>query len=190
MNWLWIALAAAAVAASGKNQNQKHQWEHLPSFNGVCEVQSALPGRLRLRMPSVSNHPDTAAEMKKQLESTGAVTYVECNSITGSVLVRYDPKQVEAAVVEGAVIKLMNCDQAIRTQGPSRMEEGMKTLYHAVDQNLRDLTGGFADLRMVAGSAMVIAALRQGITGGFGLPGAVTLLWWASGLFGRGMGHE
>jgi len=45
------------------------------------------------------------------------------------------------------------------------------------------------DGRMLAGSALVAAALRGMVVSGAALPGAMTLLWWASNIF-RGRGHE
>ena len=42
----WLALAAGAAAALPKKQ--EHNLMKLPSFRGVAEVRSSLPGRMRL----------------------------------------------------------------------------------------------------------------------------------------------
>ena len=90
----WLALAAGAAAALPKKQ--QHNLMKLPSFRGVAEVRASLPGRMRLYMPAVSQQPELAAQMKVQLEGTGAVHQVTMQPLTGSVLILYDESQVQA----------------------------------------------------------------------------------------------
>ena len=108
---LWLALAAGAAAALPKKQ--QHNQMKLPSFRGVAEVRASLPGRIRLYMPAVSQQPELAAQMKAQLEGTGAVHQVTMQPLTGSVLILYDESQVQAPVVLGAAMKLMGLDDQV-----------------------------------------------------------------------------
>ena len=123
--------------------------------------------------------------MKKQMEATGSVRQVEINPVTGSVLFLYDEAQVEPAVMEGAAIRLMGLDREIEKQPVSRVEKGIRSLTESISYAVMEMTGGWMDLRMLAGTAMTVAAFRGIFAGSAGMPGAVTLLWWASGLFGR-----
>ena len=179
----WIAAAAASLLMVPRVQPRNQL--KLPSFRGIAEVRASIPGRVRLYMPSVSADPETAAHMKKQMEETGAVHEVSINYTTGSVLFLYDEAQVEAAVVEGAAIRLMGLDEAIRQQPVSKMETALQTLWSSVNHGIMETTGGWMDARMLAGTALSVAAIRSLIVNGSVLPGGITLLWWASSIFSR-----
>jgi len=185
-----VAAAAAAagllVAASGNRSRNRMK---LPSFPGIAEVRASIPGRLRLYMPAVITNDEAARRMKERMESTGAVRQVCLNRRTGSALFLYDESQVEAAVVEGAAIRLMGLDDEIRKPPVSQMEKGLSVLWDSVNHGVLEATNGLMDGRMLAGSALVAAALRGMVVSGAALPGAMTLLWWASNIF-RGRGHE
>lgn len=184
-----VAAAAAAglmMTASGSRPRNRMK---LPSFPGVAEVRASIPGRLRLYMPSIISNGDAARNMKARMESTGAVREVRLNPRTGSALFLYDEGQVEAAVVEGAAIRLMGLDDAIKKPPVSRMERGLSALWDSVNHGVLEATNGLMDGRMLAGSALTVAALRDMAVSGAALPGAMTLLWWACNIF-RGHGHE
>ena len=187
---MYVAAAAAAagllVAASGNRSRNRMK---LPSFPGIAEVRASIPGRLRLYMPAVITNDEAARRMKERMESTGAVRQVCLNRRTGSALFLYDESQVEAAVVEGAAIRLMGLDDEIRKPPVSQMEKGLSVLWDSVNHGVLEATNGLMDGRMLAGSALVAAALRGMVVSGAALPGAMTLLWWASNIF-RGRGHE
>ena len=190
MKHVYITAAAAAagllITASGNRPRNRMK---LPSFPGVAEVRASIPGRLRLYMPSVIANSEAARDMKARMESTGAVREVRLNPRTGSALFLYDEAQVEAAVVEGAAIRLMGLDDAIKKPAVSRMEKGLSVLWDSVNHGVLEATNGLMDGRMLAGSALTAAALREVIVSGATLPGAMTLLWWACNIFRR-HGHE
>ena len=157
----------------------------LPSFHGIAEVRASIPGRIRLYMPAVSTNPDAAARMKEQMEETGAVHEVRINPSIDTVLLLYDETQVEASVVEGAAIRLMGLDEAIRHQPVSKMENNLQMLWDSINHGVMETTKGWMDARMLAGTALSVAAVRSIIMNGAALPGGITLLWWASSIFSR-----
>ena len=185
MNNAWIAaLALGALAVMPKAP--EHNLMKLPSFHGIAEVRASIPGRMRLYMPAVKQNPQCAENMKQQLISTGAVHAVEFNTRTASVLIRYDESQVEAAVVEGAALKLMGLDAQISAAPQSGVERGLKAIWEAANRGIYEATGGVLDARTLTGTALVITAAKQFRTSGLALPGAMTLLWWSTKLFGGG----
>lgn len=179
----WALLGVTTVKAISRPQG--HNLMKLPSFRGIVEVRASLPGRMRLSIPAAAADPASAEQMKAQLLSTGAVRSVTIEPRIGSVLVIYDETQVEAAVLEGAIIKLMNLDAQISAKSSCRMEEGLKALWAAIDAAVTQATGGFMNAKMLAGTALTVAGVRSLRRSGWGVPGAMTLLWWASALFGR-----
>ena len=188
MNKGMIAAAAAATMLLLPKGNP-HNRTNLPSFRGVAEVRSSLPGRLRLYMPAIAGRHERALQMKAQLESTGAIREVQINPVTRTALFLYDSSAVEAAVVEGAAIRMMGLDDAIKRRPVSAMEKGLKTLWDCVNHGVLEATNGLLDGRMLAGSAITVAGLKSLAASGLSQPGALTLLWWASNLF-RKNGHE
>ena len=60
----------------------------------------------------------------------------------------------------------------------------MQLLVRAVNQGIMDATGGLLDAKTLAAGIMTVAALRSKAQKGWAAPGAMTLLWWASKLFG------
>ena len=75
MNGVWWAVLAAGTAMALPKE-RKHNLMKLPSFRGVAEVKSSLPGRMRLSIPAAAADPAGAEQMKAQLLSTGAVRSV------------------------------------------------------------------------------------------------------------------
>ena len=140
---LWLALAAGAAAALPKKQ--QHNQMKLPSFRGVAEVRASLPGRIRLYMPAVSQQPELAAQMKAQLEGTGAVHQVTMQPLTGSVLILYDESQVQAPVVLGAAI-LAGCGVGI---------------YPSIEEGVRQTVKWDREFQPQAENAPVYAALYE-----------------------------
>ena len=128
-----------------------------------------------------------AEQMRTQLESTGAVSEVVLNPHTSTVLIRYDERQVEGAVVLGAAMKLMGLDAAAQQEPVSRMESGLKTLFASVNHGVLEATNGLLDARMLAGGVLTVAAVRSMKLYGAAVPGAMTLLWWAASIFRRGI---
>lgn len=118
------------------------------------------------------------------ISGTGVVHRVELEPRTGSMLVCYDERKVEAAVIEGAVIKLLGLDAAINGKQKSRMENGLHTILDAVDRGVMGATNGLMDGKMLAGTALSVLAIKEWRLAGLAVPGAMTLLWWAARLFG------
>ena len=185
-SWL-LALALGGAAVSLSTPQQEHNLLRLPSFRGLAEVRASLPGRMRLYMPAIAKHWQQAEQMRTQLESTGAVSEVVLNPHTSTVLIRYDERQVEGAVVLGAAMKLMGLDAAAQQEPVSRMESGLKTLFASVNHGVLEATNGLRDARMLAGGVLTVAAVRSMKLYGAAVPGAMTLLWWAASIFRRGI---
>lgn len=184
MNYGFIAVAALGAVALAMPKGPDHNLMKLPSFRGVVEVRASIPGRMRLYIPSLAAQMEQAQQMKAQLEGTGVVHRVALEPVTGSVLICYDELRVEAAVVEGAAMKLMGLDAQLSAEPKSRMEEGLKTIKSAVNRGVMDATNGMMDGRMLAGTALTVVAAKSFYQNGLAVPGAMTLLWWAGRLLG------
>ena len=175
MNYGLTAAAVLGALALSASKEPQHNLMKLPSFKGILEVRASIPGRMRLYVPSLSGSMDQAEQAREQLLGTGVVHRVELEPRTGSMLVCYDERKVEAAVIEGAVIS---------GKQKSRMESGLHTILDAVDRGVMGATNGLMDGKMLAGTALSVLAIREWRLVGLAVPGAMTLLWWAARLFG------
>lgn len=184
MNYGLTAAAVLGVLALSAPKEPQHNLMKLPSFKGILEVQASIPGRMRLFVPSLAGVMEQALQVREQLLGTGVVHRVELEPRTGSMLVCYDERKVEAAVIEGAVIKLLGLDAAINGKQKSRMENGLHTILDAVDRGVMGATNGLMDGKMLAGTALSVLAIKEWRLAGLAVPGAMTLLWWAARLFG------
>ena len=137
MNYGLTAAAVLGVLALSAPKEPQHNLMKLPSFKGILEVRASIPGRMRLFVPSLAGSMEQALQVREQLLGTGVVHRVELEPRTGSMLVCYDERKVEAAVIEGAVIKLLGLDAVINGKQKSRMESGLHTILDAVDK-IRD----------------------------------------------------
>ena len=177
MNYGLTAAAVLGVLALSAPKEPQHNLMKLPSFKGILEVRASIPGRMRLYVPSLSGSMDQAEQAREQLLGTGVVHRVELEPRTGSMLVCYDERKVEAAVIEGAVIKLLGLDAVINGKQKSRMENGLHTILDAVDRGVMGATNGLMDGKMLAGTALSVLAIREWRLAGLAVPGAMTLLW-------------
>ena len=64
----------------------------------------SIPGRLRVRSKAFRNHPENAKAARSLLGNLEGVSSVDASLITGSLLIRYDEKIVNATRVLGALL--------------------------------------------------------------------------------------
>ena len=178
----WLALAAGTAAALPKER--KHNLMKLPSFRGVAEVRSSLPGRMRLYMPAVSQMPEQAEQMRASLVGTGVIHRIDIEPRTGSLLIFYDESKVQAPVVMGASMKLMGLDEKVKAMPVGKLREDIQLLMRGINAGVLNATNGILDAGTLAAGVLTVAAIRSKVNAGWAVPGAMTLLWWASNLFG------
>lgn len=58
-----------------------------------------VPGRIRIRSAAVKHNAARAAALREWLESIAGVTAVETSTVTGSVLVRYNPAAADGDAI-------------------------------------------------------------------------------------------
>lgn len=65
-----------------------------------------LNGRLRVKVPAIRRQPDFAKAFENDLACMTGIISVQANPMTGNVLVRFDPTQVDEVEVISAVSHL------------------------------------------------------------------------------------
>jgi hypothetical protein len=60
-----------------------------------AEIAHHVPGRLRFRIPDAKGNPERLEQARAALEVLEGVRSVDVNSVTGSVVIEYDPEDYE-----------------------------------------------------------------------------------------------
>ncbi|MGE3273356.1 MAG: HMA2 domain-containing protein [Chloroflexota bacterium] len=69
----------------------------------TVEILSAIPGRTRLRVHGLRDDAARAAEVTATVRALDGVTAVEANTMTGSLLVRFDARQTDVQTIVAAL---------------------------------------------------------------------------------------
>ena len=64
----------------------------LDLFIRSVEISSYLPGRVRLYSKKLVNNPGLEREVRANLSALAGIESVETSTVTGSILIRYDPE--------------------------------------------------------------------------------------------------
>jgi hypothetical protein len=161
--------------------------EPLLNAPSIISVVHRIPGRIRLRVPSLIGRDETALRLRTTLGRIDSVSAVGVSPATGSVLFEYDKDRVSADTLAAAVIRLLGLerelDKDVQPESLTELRKFEKSLNRAVYEK----SGGTLDLR----TAMFIVLAVMGIQrilkqGSMALPAGFTLLWWAgNGLLGK-----
>jgi len=145
------------------------------------------PGRLRVRAEVLrGDSSPAAADLRAALKNLPGVRSVGHNAFTGSVLIEYEPGQIEpdallsraaqAAGLDGVV------DEAQLPRDPDKPAEGVVLGVRVLNEVARALTGDRTDLRMLVPAALAGAAVlsffRRPV-----LPRWDNLIWWSYSTF-------
>ena len=123
----------------------KKAHQQIVSFSGVLEVVHALPGRMRLRMPSLRARARALAEFATSLKLLEGVQDVTVNPVLGTALVRYDAAKLTPSLVVAAATHGFDFETAVRNH-QSLVGGELRALHYAFNQAIMQRTGGVLDL--------------------------------------------
>ncbi len=173
---LYGTLALLALLVNKKGSGQPS----LPSVKGIIETVHSLPGRLRLYIPYLQDNPDAAESLVSQMECIEAISSVEVSTVTGSVLIHFDPVKVEPIVIFGATARLLGIDAEIGARPQPLLWREFKAVGDGVNDAIYHASAGLMDLKTLVGFSLMSTAgyglLTRSIR--FSTPGVVTLGWW------------
>jgi hypothetical protein len=153
-------------------------------------VVHALPGRVRIRLRREELTDEFVRELRSALTSLSGVYDVETTPRTGSVVIHYDPAELDAAGLINlartanllALDPLPGDDESFaNSQAAGTPAERVVRTFREVDARLAEVTQGRWDLRSLVPAALGLLALRQMVRS-FGELGAApwyVLAWYA-----------
>lgn len=155
----------------------KKAHQQFVSFSGVLEVVHALPGRMRLRMPSLRARARALAEFATSLKRLEGIQDVTVNPVLGTALVRYDAAKLTPSLVVAAATHGFDFETAVRNH-QSLVGGELRALHYAFNQAIMQRTGGVLDLPALM-TVLLIVTFVRGITGRGGPKvSPLAVLWW------------
>lgn len=161
----------------------------------VVELVHALPGRLRLRLWWLRDHPGRARPLCEHLTALPGMDTVEVRRFTGSVLCTFDPARLDPgrilrAVAEhtGALVHLPGQASPAEEQALARaayaegahLARAATSLLKGLDAEVLHFTEGRADAGSLAAITFIAAgAIEVAVTGELPVPPWFQLAWWA-----------
>lgn len=88
----------------------------LPSFAGILEVVHTLPGRIRLKIPSLKRNIVGAENFKQRITRLNGIRNVDINLFLGTVLIQYDPQLLTPTLVVAAASHCFEFQDALRNK--------------------------------------------------------------------------
>ena len=152
----------------------------LPSIRGVIETAHLLPGRLRLVVPSLVGHPDAAKNIEAQLESLDPIESVEARPASGSVVICYDPLEIEPVILFGVTARILGLEEKFDKAEQPVVWRELKAAGRAVDSAIYTKSAGFMDAKTLV-SLLIMGSvgyrmIKQPVRSPS--PGTITLAWW------------
>ncbi len=177
-----LVIGAVASALLARRQSARGTAGSAGALNfwGVLEVAHELPGRLRLRCPSLLGSADDAARLTNELPRLPGVREVSADPRTGSILIAYEAGRIDVHTVQAGVLKLLGLESRIERPAPSLLTRQTDELIDALNRALLDVTRGAADLDFLVPTLLMTAAtLHLARKTSASLPAGITLFWWA-----------
>ena len=146
---------------------------------GPIRVAHAIPGRVRFVVPSLRGASADRLAGIQRLESVDGIESIETSAISGSVVVRYRPAQIDPPLLLGAVARLLGLEAELeRTPTPAVAQE-FRLMAQSLNRAVFYKTHGLLDLWSVMALVLMAIGGKKIITEGWrALPAGFTLLWW------------
>ena len=113
---------------------------------GPVQTAHWMPGRVRLRVPSLAENAAGAALVREKLPTIQGVQSVKLNPATGSVLIVYREDEVRPELLFAAVVRLMNLDAELKRMPQPVVTRELREILGSVNRMVYDRTGGLIDL--------------------------------------------
>ncbi len=181
-----LLLTSLALSLLSKKENPPGNALCLPSFPGMVEVKSAIPGRIRFRLPTLIGNDQVCAQLQEQYKQLSVIKGAAANPRTGSLLLYYEETAVAPQVLEGALIRFLGLEEKLNTRPLCLVEREVTTFAAALNQAVLAKTKGIIDGRWLV--ALTLAGISLGqimIRKTATPPNSYSLLWWAGNIMRR-----
>ena len=93
-----------------------------------------IPGRLRVKIPNLKRNPQSARDIQVLLKNLPGIESISTNTVTGSIIVRYDPELVNAGAIVNVLAREGYIDLARVFFNRERKEDTMDVVAQAASK--------------------------------------------------------
>lgn len=181
INFMLLSLAGKLIGnvVTNKNVTNKNSMK-LPSFKGVLEIKHSMSGRIRFSIPLLKENEEAKQVLVEQLSKVPAISKLEISLITGSLLICFDEKVVDPAILIGAIIKILGLEDQIGNRPEALATTELKNIKESINMAIYEKSNGILDGK----SLFILLTLISGVKMIKGnptlLPNGYTLLRWGA----------
>jgi len=172
-------LLLAGLAGMKKN-GAANDSVQVPRFTtGPVQTAHVLPGRLRLRVPSLKDNETGRQVVVERMSRIEGVESVAVTAVSGSVVIRYLEGLVEPALLFAALVRLLELDEEMEAARDPILTRELRNLGDSVNRAVHEKTGGLIDLwssLMILLAGVGVRNMARDPTRAF--PAGFSLVWW------------
>ena len=180
------------IAALAGKAKQNKVLQGLPMYRtGPIQIAHVLPGRIRFIIPILRENHEAMKPGIEQLGKLRGIDSVVHNTISGSLIVRFNQEMVPPPLLFSAIARLLGLEHELDKPLTPGVIKEVRELGEGLNRMIFDETYGLLDLRTIAIVGLVVLGSRKLLTERWAtVPTGLTLLWWAFNLINRGEGDK
>ncbi len=148
-------------------------------FKNIVEVKHHTNGRIRLFVPVLKNNERIKQHLDSHLAKIESFTEYNLNTITGSVLLKYNESELPLVMIVGIIIKLLGLEQKLLEPPTGLLKNKFKDGRTILSRSVYEKSNGVLDINSATSLAMLGTGIYAMVQNGFMLPNSATLLYWA-----------
>ena len=152
----------------------------LLSLRHPIRTRHILPGRIRFEADVLKNDAKAEQFLVEQMSRVKGVSKVQISTITGSVLVQFEEKEIQPELLYTVLIRLLGLEKELeRTPQPVVLKE-IRLMGDSLNRAVLERTGGIIDLWTAIPIVLGLVGIRKIMAQrALAFPAGFTLLWWA-----------
>ncbi|MGD9136536.1 MAG: hypothetical protein PVH42_07235 [Desulfobacterales bacterium] len=160
----------------------------LPHLRGKFEVLHSMPGRIRFLIPMLESQDTKVIDaVKDELINLPEIKEVDINSVTGTLVLRYNSEKIDASIVCGILLKLLGLEDVLDTQPQSIAQKELNLIGSSLNRQVYNASAGVLDLTSsLAITIFLLGMYKIIIQKDRTTPSGFSLLWWAYVIFKSG----
>lgn len=157
-------------------------------FRNIIEVRHNIPGRVRFYIPLLRNNTVAGQTLEQQLIKAGAVKQIKVSPLSGTLLIIFDPEQIEITTLTGVVAKMLGLEKEIEKIQPSILGKEISGILKSANTSLYESSDGFVDLNSLITISFLSLGVYSLLRSPKILPAGLSLMYWAYNNSMRNMG--
>lgn len=149
-----------------------------PSFHGVIKTAHSIDGRVRFLIPKLKNNDTFATTLKNSLTKIDFITSISTSTISGSLILEYDHKNVEPFFLFLTVVKIAGLEDEIYSNKDSKLSTELNLIKESASRAIYEKTHGILDLKSSFIFFLVLAMFYYSLNRNKSIMPQVTLAFW------------